>query len=167
MIMNNKKILIVDDDIDIITTLKAILEKENFQVFTASNKTEAKDVAEKNSPDMAILDVMMSTHYEGFELAKDFKNSELFKDMPVCMLTSIDVLVTTRESVREMAREYRQTPEYNELKVILVKNENTGKAGIDYLAEDGRSIWLPVDGFIAKPVIADKIISEVKKHLQV
>ncbi len=163
--MSTKTILLVDDDVDVINMLTAILQKENFNVVSANNKNEAIKVADDNKPDMAILDVMMTTHYEGFELAKELKNNEKFKNMPLCMLTSIDVLATTRESVREMAREYRQQPDYNELKVILVKNDNTGKAGIDYLTEDGRSVWLPVDGFIAKPVDANKIIPEVQKQL--
>ncbi len=163
--MSTKKILIVDDDVDIINMLKAILKREGYEVIAANNKNEAIKAAEENKPDMAILDVIMTTHYEGFELANELKTDDKFRGIPVCMLTSIDVLVTTRESVREMAREYRQTPEYNELKVILVRNENTGKAGVDYLTEDGKSVWLPVDGFIAKPVQAEKILPEVKKHL--
>ena len=164
--MEAKKIMIVDDDIDVINMLSAILKKENYQVFAAENKQEALALAKKEKPDMAILDVMMTTHYEGFELAQDLKKDPAFNNIPVLMQTSIEVLITTKASVQEMAHEYRKDPNYKELQVILLKDVNTGAAGIDYLTEDGRTVWIPVDGFIAKPVDAGRLIPEVKRLLK-
>jgi hypothetical protein len=89
----------------------------------------------------------------------------IFRDMPILMQTSIDVLTTTKESVREMAREFRQDPKYKELQVILLKDIVSGKAGIDYRTVDGRSIWLPVDGFLKKPVDSKKLLPEIKALL--
>jgi CheY-like chemotaxis protein len=76
--METKKILIVDDDIDIITVVKAILSKEGYNVISASDKIEGFKLAYKEKPDMAILDVMMTTQYEGFELAKEFSENPEF-----------------------------------------------------------------------------------------
>lgn len=160
-----KKILIVDDDIDVISIVTTILTKKGYEIISANNKTEGIEKILKEKPDMAILDVIMTTQYEGFELAKLIKDSPDLKDMPILMQTSIDVLFTTKPSVQSMAREYRKNPEYKDLDVLLVKNINTGAAGVDYKSEDGESVWFPVNGFIRKPVDANKIVPEIKKLL--
>ncbi len=163
--MTKHRILIVDDDIDVINVLQAILENADFEVITALNKFEGLKKAYKEKPDLAILDVMMTTHYEGFEMAKELSESEDFNAMPVIMLTSIEILTTNNPSVQAMAREYRKDPRYKELQVILVKDVTTGAAGIDYLSENGKSVWLKVDGFLRKPVDGRLIIPEIEKQL--
>jgi len=156
--MKKAKILIVDDDVDIINVLQTILENENYTVITANDKTEGLKKAKEEKPDLAILDVMMTTQYEGFEMAKELKENEMFSSMPVIMQTSIEIIETTKSSVQDMAREFRQDPKYTELQVILLKDIVTGNAGIDYRAEDGKSIWLPVNGFLRKPVDSSKLL---------
>ena len=164
--MESKKILIVDDDIDVITIIETILKKEGFQVISATNKVEGMQKIREEKPDLAILDVMMTTHYEGFELAKELTDDPEMRKMPVLMQTSIDILTTTKPDVQSMAREFRKNPGFKELNVLLVKDINTGKAGVDYLSEDGDSIWFPVDGFLRKPVDAHKVVPEIKKILK-
>lgn len=164
--METKKILIVDDDIDVITIVKAILNKEGYEVVSANDKIEGIKMAWSEKPDFAILDVMMTTHFEGFEMAKELSENPEFKDMPVMMLSSIDILTTTKATVHEMAREFRMDPSYRELDVLLIKDVITGNAGIDYRSEDGSSIWLSVDGFLRKPVEASKLIEEIKSLIE-
>jgi CheY-like chemotaxis protein len=164
--MESKKILIVDDDIDVITIIETILKKEGFHVISATNKVEGMQKIKEEKPDLAILDVMMTTHYEGFELAKELTDDPELRKMPVLMQTSIDILTTTKPDVQSMAREFRKNPGFKELHVLLVKDINTGKAGVDYLSEDGNSIWFPVDGFLRKPVDANKVVPEIKKILK-
>lgn len=164
--MNTKKILIVDDDIDIINVISTILENEGFEVISANNKTEGLKIAREQNPDLAILDVMMTTQYEGFELAEQLVNDPRFNGMPILMQTSIDVFTTTKESVREMAREFRQDPNYQELQVILMKDIVSGKAGIDYRTNDGKTVWLPVDGFLKKPVDSNKLLPAISELLE-
>ena len=164
--MESKKILIVDDDIDVITIIETILKKEGFNVISATNKVDGMQKIKEEKPDLAILDVMMTTHYEGFELAKELTDDQQLKKMPVLMQTSIDILTTTKPDVQSMAREFRKNPGFKELHVLLVKDINTGKAGVDYLSEDGNSIWFPVDGFLRKPVDANKVVPEIKKILK-
>ena len=163
--MNTQKILIVDDDVDIINVMSTILENEGYEVMTANNKEEALEIAKAEVPDIAILDVMMTTHYEGFELAECLANNPVFKNMPILMQTSIEILTTTKESVREMARQFRQDPNYKELQVILLKDLVSGNAGIDYKSEDGKTVWVPVDGFLKKPVDSKKLLLEIKRLL--
>jgi CheY-like chemotaxis protein len=161
--MNKKKIVIVDDDIDVISMLKVILEKENYEVYPVSNKVDGMKKIREVKPDLAFLDVMMTTPFEGFEMGEELRSDPELKDIPFLILTSIDVLITTNPDVQTMAREFRKKEGYRELQVLLVKDIVTEKAGIDYLTEKGRTVWFPVDGFISKPVEAKKIISAVKK----
>jgi CheY-like chemotaxis protein len=164
--MEKKKILLVDDDIDVTTILQAILKKENYEVITAMNKKDGMKLMRQSKPDLAILDVMMTTPYEGFEMAEELRDDPALQNIPFLILTSIDVLITTKPDVQAMAHEFRKQTGYKELQVLLVKDIVTEKAGIDYLSNDGRSVWFPVDGFISKPVEAKKILPAVKKILE-
>lgn len=160
-----KKILVVDDDIDVITIVETILANENFEVITANGKDEALAKAEAEKPDMAICDVMMSTHYEGFELAEQLTQNEKYGKIPVLMQTSIKVFASKDPDTMKFARNYRSEMNSDDLDVLLVEYPETGKAGIDYKNENGEIIWLPVDGFIPKPVTAQKLLEAVKRVL--
>ena len=163
--MENKKILVVDDDIDVVAVIQTILENEGYEVVTAHNKEDGFKKAVEEKPALAVLDVMMTTHFEGFELAKElFENPET-KDIPRLMQTSIDVLSTDSPDVIGMAREFRKSPEYKELEVLLIEDKKTKKAGIDYRSKEGSNIWVPVDGFLAKPVDSKKLLPEIERLL--
>jgi CheY-like chemotaxis protein len=163
--MDTKKILVVDDETDVINAMRAILENAGYKVIAANDKVEGLKLAKAVGPDLAILDVMMTTHYEGFELAEDLVNDPDCKNIPILMHTSIEVLTTSEASVRDMAREFRKDPKYRELQVILVKDTVSGNAGIDYRTEDGEAVWVPVGGFLKKPVEPGKLIEEVRSLL--
>jgi len=161
----SKKIVIVDDDIDIINVVESVLTAKGYNVMSANDKKEGLDLIRKEKPDLAILDVMMTTQFEGFELAAEIVNDESIKNTPVIIQTSIDVLTTTKPSVQEMAREFRTKPEYSDLRVILVKDLVSGKAGVDYLNENDETVWFPVNSFVRKPVNASILIPEIEKLL--
>lgn len=88
--MENAKILIVDDDIDFTVSLQAILENQQYNVITAINKIEGMEKVRIEKPDLVILDVMMETTQEGFEMSRELRKDPEFKDLPILMLTSID-----------------------------------------------------------------------------
>lgn len=159
-----KKILVVDDDIDIQTTLKSLLIN-NYEVVTASNKEEGLNQARTEHPDLAILDVMMDSKFEGFELAKAIGEDSRLNYLPVLMLTSVEVLTTSRNDMHAMAQEFRKSPNFPGLEVLLVKNQVTGDAAIDYQAENGNSVFFNVAGFLSKPVDGSVIIPEVERIL--
>jgi CheY-like chemotaxis protein len=163
--MKKAKILVVDDDMDVITMLEQILSREGYEVVSAFNKKEGIEMAITEKPDLAIIDVMMTTHYEGFEMAREFADNPELKGIPTLIETSIEVLMTTKPSVQAMAREFRNDPNYKELQVILIRDIVTGNSGIDYRAEDGRSVWVPVDGFVRKPVDRNRVLPEVERLL--
>ncbi len=160
-----KKILVVDDDIDIITVVSSILTSKGYNVISANDKKQGMEMIKKEKPDLAILDVMMTTAYEGFEMAKEIVEHEEFKNMPVIIQTSIEVLTTTKPYVQEMARQFRNDPAFSDLRVILVKDIVTGTSGVDYLDEQGRTIWFPVDAFVKKPVSASVLLPTIEKLL--
>lgn len=88
--MKKSKILLVDDDPDIINALQIILENQGYEVITANNKTDGLALAIEENPDLAILDVMMTTTQEGFELSRELRTEPKFRYLPIIMLTSID-----------------------------------------------------------------------------
>ncbi len=88
--MANTKIMIVDDDPDYIKVIKTILEREQYTVITAGDKTEGMEKIRAEKPDLAILDVMMHAWQDGFEMSRQLKKDPQFKDMPVLMLTAVE-----------------------------------------------------------------------------
>ena len=81
-------ILLVDDDPDIRDSIRIILEKEGYAVRTAINGKLAVEELEKQRPDLMILDIMMTTDTEGFDLAFDLRGRPEYEGMPVVLLTS-------------------------------------------------------------------------------
>jgi two-component system alkaline phosphatase synthesis response regulator PhoP len=85
---NNKfKILLVDDEPDILEFVGYNLRKEGFQVFTSSNGIEALKVAEEVSPHLIILDVMMP-EMDGIETCEELRKHTKLKDVIIAFLTA-------------------------------------------------------------------------------
>ena len=160
-----KRILLVDDDVDIIAVLETILENEGFEVITAWNKHEGLEKAKTVKPDIAIIDVMMTTHYEGFELAEELVRSAEFRKMPVMIQTSIEIFESNDDDIMKFARKYREDNIGNELDVLLVQDYSSAKAGIDYRDDEGKYHWIPISGFIRKPVNAKTLLTYLKNVL--
>ncbi len=158
-----KRILLVDDDMDIINPIQLVLESQGYEVFSANDKVKGMELAIDLKPDLAILDVMMNTQYEGFELAREIKSNPLTKGIKVAMHTSITVFTTTNPSIQDMAREVRKDPNNRDLRVVLIKNIDMGNAGIDYFNEERKNIFVSIDEFIPKPMDTKKIISVIEK----
>ena len=96
------EILIVDDDSDIRESLRIILEKNGYKTSCAKNGRQALDMIRAEKPDLIILDIMMNTDTEGFDLAYELKNMEGFENLPIIILTSF------LEKVREAGPEQFQ-----------------------------------------------------------
>jgi CheY-like chemotaxis protein len=160
------KVMIVDDDSDVINILMTILEHEGYSVYPAFSKAEALQLISTVKPDIAILDVMMTTHYEGFELARALHENPVLKSMPVIIQTSIEVLTTSNLSVEQMAKEFRKDRRYTELQVLLIHDILSGEACIDYLDEAGRSVVVPVSGFVSKPVDSNNLLPVISRFLK-
>ena len=85
---NVKKILLVDDDIDLLEQNKTLLESKGFEIITAESAEEGFKVFEKEKPDAAIIDLIMEQMDSGFILCYKIKKTEHGKKIPVFMLTS-------------------------------------------------------------------------------
>ena len=160
-----KRILVCDDDIDIINVLQTILSNEGYHVITANNKKEGLEKMKSEKPDLAILDVMMTTTYEGFEFAKTIRQTPELSQIPVLLQTSIYVLETTENDMIKMAHEFRKSMPGNELDVLLIQNTYTNECGIDYIDENQKTHWVPVNGFIKKPVDSKRLLPQIEKLL--
>jgi two-component system alkaline phosphatase synthesis response regulator PhoP/two-component system response regulator VicR len=81
------KILAVDDEKHIVRLVQINLQKEGYDVITASNGQEALDKIASEKPDMVIMDVMMP-QMDGFEALKTLKSQPETAELPVIMLTA-------------------------------------------------------------------------------
>ncbi len=82
-----KKILVVDDDIDILEQVALILRKEGYQVIQAQGQKEGEEALLTTIPDLAVLDLMMEHMDSGFVLCHHVKR--LFPETPVILLTAV------------------------------------------------------------------------------
>ncbi len=81
------KILAVDDEKHIVRLVQINLQKEGYDVVTASNGREALEQVEREKPDLVIMDVMMP-EMGGFEALQEMKANEATSTIPVIMLTA-------------------------------------------------------------------------------
>lgn len=82
-----RKILVVDDEQDIIQTLRMFLELEGYEVATAMDGEDALNMVHLLSPDLVVLDMMLPV-MNGDELVSIVKNDEKLKNIPVILITA-------------------------------------------------------------------------------
>ncbi len=85
--MDSVKILVVDDEPDILEFLEYNLNKAGYQVFTASNGEEGVVLAEKEKPDLIILDIMMPK-MDGVEVCRTLRSKPMFDKTLIAFLTA-------------------------------------------------------------------------------
>jgi DNA-binding response OmpR family regulator len=126
-----QKILIIDDDPDVVLAIRMPLESAGYEVRDAHSQESGLVAVDEFKPDLIILDVMMDTHTAGFQLAQKLHGpsaKEEYKRVPIVMVTAI----------------HQTTPL---------------RFGPD---ED----YLPVDGFIDKPINPKGLLEEIAKLLK-
>lgn len=100
-----KKILLVDDDKDLVATLSQALVYNNFYVVEAYSAAEGLKKVLSEKPDLVIFDVMMETDTAGFEAVyqirskRDTSRYKEVKDVPIIMLTAINQVTNSRFSL--------------------------------------------------------------------
>jgi two-component system, OmpR family, alkaline phosphatase synthesis response regulator PhoP len=129
--MEKAKVLIVDDDPDITEAMKVVLENKNYVVSSAEGIEQALESLKQDIPDIILLDVMMKTQHDGFILARQLKQDDDYKDIPILMLTGVQE-----------------------------------KTGIDFKSAAGDETWLPVEGYLAKPVKPDVLLKKIEGLLK-
>lgn len=83
-----KKVLLVDDDIDLLEQNKTLLEAKGVEVFTAESGEEGIKIFADIKPDAVIVDLIMEEHDSGFVLCHKLKKTDIGKKIPVFILTS-------------------------------------------------------------------------------
>lgn len=134
--MDRQKILIIDDDPDLVEGIRITLEANGYEVHSARNGTEGLKLIKEIHPDLIILDVMMDTITEGFHVSYQLRSRDpqseykAYSDIPILMLTGISQKMDMKFS-----------PEADE----------------DYL---------PVDEFMEKPIRFEALLEKTKRLLQ-
>lgn len=85
--MTNKKVLIVDDEPAILMSLEFLLRKNGYGVFIARSGTEAKEVAERESPEVVVLDIMMPD-VDGYQVCEFIKSHPVLSSTRVIFLSA-------------------------------------------------------------------------------
>jgi two-component system alkaline phosphatase synthesis response regulator PhoP len=81
-------ILMIDDDRDLVNSLRIVLESKNYTVRSAYNGKEGYARIQEKTPNLIILDVMMATDTEGFDLAYKLRNDPRYRSIPIIMVTA-------------------------------------------------------------------------------
>ena len=96
------KILMIDDDPDIIEALRILLESAGHEFYAAQSATEGLEQLREVNPDLIILDVMMDTATDGFHFSLKLRGQghdpeyAAYRDVPILMLTSVHTTTPLR-----------------------------------------------------------------------
>lgn len=96
------KILMIDDDPDILTAIRIPLEASGHEFFEALSGEEGLEKIKETNPDLIILDVMMETATEGFQMSLKLRDRSpdseyaAYRDIPILMLTAIHTTTPLR-----------------------------------------------------------------------
>ncbi len=132
-----EKILIVDDDPDIVLFLSTVLKDNGYHTIEATNGQEGLEIVRIEHPDLILLDLMMPKK-SGISLLSDLKNDPDSKKIPIIMVTGV-----SGETGHDLAS--------------FFKGSSTGD-------QDSKAM-IP-EGYLEKPVDPEKLLGMVKKLLQ-
>ena len=129
------KILMIDDDINLLNVVKMVLEAKSYVFDAAHSAAEGLEKIKQFEPDLIILDVIMEDFVAGFRVVSELRTSgpgseyEKYSGIPILMLTSV-----------------------------------TSKTNVNFSEKVGTAL-LPVDAFIEKPVKPAKLILKIEELL--
>jgi CheY-like chemotaxis protein len=96
MAMENKNILVIDDDRDFAMSTKTFLEGRGYAVDTAVNGTEAWEKIQAGKPDLVVLDIMMDYDAEGFNLAYKLRQDDAWRNLPIVIVSGFSQYLTEK-----------------------------------------------------------------------
>lgn len=91
--MEKKRILIVDDEPDIVKTTKYLLESEGYEVFSADNGKDGLERLNEVRPDLVLLDLRLPD-MSGFQITTKMRSSAEYKNIPIIVISGMDDLAT-------------------------------------------------------------------------
>ena len=92
MAEQKKKILLIDDDPDLLEGYKILLESKGYEVISAEDSVKGLKIFQQTKPDAAVIDLIMEEHDSGFVLCHKIKADSHGKNIPVFLLTSATYL---------------------------------------------------------------------------
>ncbi len=116
-----KKILIVDDEPNIVMALEYSLKKQGYEVFIARDGEEAIDILEYSAPDVVVLDIMMP-NVDGYQTIKWIKNNKALVNTKVVFLSAKNKNSDIEKGLELGADKYLTKP-FSVKKVITEINE--------------------------------------------
>jgi len=134
--MEKPRVLVIEDDPDLVESIRITLEANNYEVYSAENGTEGLRLVKEIHPDLIVLDVMMDTLTEGFQVSYQLRSRDPqseykeYSDIPILMLTGISQKMHMKFSPQA----------------------------------DGD--FLPVNEFMEKPIRLEALLEKVKKLIQ-
>jgi CheY-like chemotaxis protein len=134
--MEKPKVLVIDDDPDLVEGMRITLEANDYEVHSASNGNEGLKLVKEIHPDLIILDVMMDTITEGFQVSQQLRSRD--SASPYRSYANIPILMVTGISQKmQMKFDPRQDGDY-----------------------------LPVDEFVEKPIRFENLLKKVKELIE-
>ena len=141
-----KRVLIIDDDENIVKYLSVALRKHGYEPIGARDGKEGFEAVADSSPDLIVLDIMMPKR-TGWVVFRQLRKSEEFKSIPVMMLTSVAEVLEEQEALAD------EEPEYEGLTELLSK-------AIRHMREEG--LERP-EMFVDKPVDPEDFVVKVRE----
>lgn len=83
------KVLMIDDDPEFVEAISNLLDAKGYDVHTASNGKDGVAKAKAENPDIILLDVMMTTKNEGFNVARELHEDQRLQNTPIIIMTGI------------------------------------------------------------------------------
>jgi DNA-binding response OmpR family regulator len=142
-----EKILIIDDDVDTLKLVGLMLQKQGYAIVAASNGSQGLEQAERENPDLILLDVMMP-EMDGYEVAKRLRMSPMTTNTPILMFTAKTQLDDKVTGFEAGADDYLTKPTHpTELQAhvkALLSRVIKGKLSTSPLPADRRSLTVGV-----------------------
>ena len=107
--MKAQRILMVDDDRDLVTSVKAFLEARGYTVDTAHSGIEAREQLKKQRPDLVVLDIMVDYDTDGFNVAYKLRDEPETARIPVIIMSGFTKELETKTHIFEPMM-YREWP---------------------------------------------------------
>jgi CheY-like chemotaxis protein len=85
----SNKVLMIDDDPEFVEAISNLLDAKGYDVHTASNGKDGVAKAKAENPDIILLDVMMTTKNEGFNVARELHDDQRLQNTPIIVMTGI------------------------------------------------------------------------------
>lgn len=94
-----KKILIVEDESQLVSVYQKVLTQEGFEVTSVATVVEGVEQVEKFNPNLIILDIMLPGGQNGFDFLENIKKDPRYKNIPVLVMTNLDSEENTARAI--------------------------------------------------------------------